>query len=117
MVDAAPRMDRVSWLTPLGNKYLPFPIAAGTAKDGLILCSHWEPGGEVWLEVVHAEPTARFAGVLLRRTATGEARPFTETDRVEIGGIIRIWARDRNLVYRITGHDAVTDIYTGEWPD
>ncbi len=92
-------------------------IKAGTESDGLILCSHWEPGGEVWLEVVHAEPRALFSGPLLRKVRRGEARPFTEmTGEVKVGGIIRIRGRGRTLVYRIT-EELEYDTWAAEWPD
>jgi hypothetical protein len=88
-------------------------------QDGLILRSHWEPGGDPWLEVVHAEPRALFSGFLLRRVRRGEALPFTEVSsgRVGIGSIVTIRARDRNVVYQLTEYDRQHDIYAGEWPD
>lgn len=92
-------------------------LTAGSTEDGLILHGHWQPDGEAWIEVVHAEPRALFAGPLLRQVRMGHAFPFTEIDRVAIGGVLCIRARDRNLVYRLTEYDEQRDIYTGEWPD
>jgi hypothetical protein len=91
-------------------------VTEGDVRDGLVLASHWEAGGEPWLEVIHAEPRALFSGPLLRRVRRGEGFPFTTVDKVGIGGILRINARDRRLVYRIVEH-LPYDIYAGEWPD
>ena len=85
-------------------------------SEGLILRTGWEPGGEPWMEVIQAEPRALFSGPLLCKVRRGEAFPFTEVDRVAIGGLIRIRARNRYLVYRLTEH-LPYDIWAGEWPD
>jgi hypothetical protein len=94
-------------------------LQAGSERDGLILRSHWQPGGEPWLEIIHAEPRALFSGVLLRKVRRGEASPFTEMSGglVGIGSIVTIRARDRNVVYRLIEYDERRDVYTGEWPD
>lgn len=91
-------------------------LEAGRESDGLILRSHWEPGGEVWLEVVHAEPRALFSGVLLRMVRRGEALPYTECSRASIGGVVKIHAHDRTLIYRLV-EKLPHDVYAGEWPD
>jgi hypothetical protein len=87
--------------------------------DGLMLRSHWEPPGEYWLEIVHAEPRALFGGELLRMTRRGETLPCIEVSAgpVGIGSIVAIRAHDRNVVYRLTEYDERWDIYAGEWPD
>jgi hypothetical protein len=129
MVDASPRMAWVILRGPPGlvlverwsYPYVTDYQAAGR-EDGLVLRSHWERTGEVWLEVVHAEPRAKFSGLLLRKVADGEALPFTEVDKVEVGGVIRIRVGQgsvggtSNLVYVITEH-LDHDIYAGCWPD
>ncbi len=93
-------------------------LTAGSESNGLILRSHWEPGSyDPWVEVVHAAPRALFGGDLLRRCHRGEALPFTEVDHVGVGGLVRINARDRRLVYRLVEHDELHDVYAGEWPD
>lgn len=84
--------------------------------EPLILRSHWEPGGEYWLEILHAEPRALFSGELLRTIRRGEAQPCVEIDRVAIGGLIRIRARNRCLVYRLA-YELDDDLWAGEWPD
>jgi hypothetical protein len=84
--------------------------------EPLMLCSHWEPGGEYWLEILHAEPRVLFGGDLLRLIRRGEAQPCVEVDKVGIGGLIRIRARNRYLVYRLTEH-LPHDTWAGEWPD
>lgn len=93
-------------------------VTTGSADDGLVLRSHWGPGGiDPMLEVLHAAPEALFSGQLLRLVQRGEAQPFTELDRAEIGGVLKIYAEDRTLIYRLTAYDAKRDVYTGHWPD
>jgi hypothetical protein len=90
---------------------------ASVTREGLELCRHYESGGGDWLEILRAEPRALFAGELLRQLRRGDGAPFTSVDRVGVGGLVCIRARNRNVVYRLTGHDPQWDVYTGEWPD
>jgi hypothetical protein len=88
-------------------------------QDGLTLHSHWDAGGEYWLEIVHAEPRALFGGELLRMARRGETMSCLEvsTGPVGVGSVVTIRAHDRNAVYRLTEYDRQHDIYAGEWPD
>lgn len=101
----------------------PYPhLEAGSTADGLILRSHWEGDGEVWLELIYAAPQAKFSGLLLRKVVLGEALPFTELDKADVGGVLRIkvgrggGTGTTNLVYVLTEH-LDSDTYVGAWPD
>lgn len=91
-------------------------IQGGTSDDGLILRKHFEPAGE-WLEVVQAEPVAVFSAEVLRGIRAGKAGTDASIDRIDVGAILRIRARDRTLVYKIVEHDDEHDVFTGVWPD
>ena len=96
----------------------PRTLTAGSQSDGLVLRSVWDPGAHMpELEIIVAEPRALFAASLLRKVHLGEAAPYAECDRVGIGGVVRIRARDRTLVYLLTEYSGHLDVYTGEWPD
>lgn len=94
---------------------MPVVISGGTPADGLILRRHWE-GGEDWLEIVHAEPEALFAGELLRGIRQGQEALGVTLTEPAVGGLLRIEARNRTVVYRLVEHKE-HDVFVGEWPD
>lgn len=87
-----------------------------TLIDGVVMSRHYE-NSECWLEVQHAAPRATFAASLLRRMRTGETGLEFTLDRVALGAVLRIRARNRTLIYHLVEHDEVLDIFTGVWPD
>lgn len=90
-------------------------ISSGVPADGLILRRHFE-GFEDWLEIVHAEPEALFAGVHLRAIRQGHEALGVTLTKAEVGGVLRIVARNRTVVYRLVGQKE-HDLFVGEWPD
>ena len=88
---------------------------SAVSADGLVLSQHYE-GSDSWLEVVTAMPRAMFSRELLTMIRRGEGAPGVTLDQVDVGGILRIRARDRTLVYKLTGQTE-PGIYFGEWPD
>ena len=84
--------------------------------DGLMLTRHFSEDGD-WVEVVHAAPQATFSAEVLRAIRHGGRGLDVTLDRLGIGAILRIRARDRTLVYRIVEHDDERDTFTGVWPD
>lgn len=95
------------------------------ALGDVILRAHYRDDGvPESVEVVEAAPRVLISGELLRALRDGRDQvPFAAVDRAEVGGVLTIWARDRNLVYRLTGFEPVVDgirwpdTYVGEWPD
>jgi hypothetical protein len=86
-------------------------------RDGLELRRRYE-GEDIWLEVVRAEPRALFSAEILESLRYGGGMPEVSVDRpVAVGAVVRIRARNRHVVYRLTEHDFALDLYTGVWPD
>lgn len=83
---------------------------------GVVLRHHYE-GSEEWLEIVSALPRAMFSAELLHEVRTGRGSLDITLDKAEVGGILRIKARDRILVYRLVEHNFQLDLFWGEWPD
>lgn len=90
-------------------------VTSGSLSDGLVLRRHFE-GGEDWLEIVHAEPEALFAGELLRGIRQGQEALGVTLTEAEVGGVLRIEARNRTVVYRLVAQKE-HDVFVGEWPD
>lgn len=83
--------------------------------DGLRLRRHYERTDE-WLEILSADPQALFSGELLRSVRKGNAAPGVTLTKPEVGGVLRIEARNRTVVYRLVERDE-RDVFMGEWPD
>lgn len=77
----------------------------------------------------HADPVIWITGPLLRNgiIAAGD-HPFAVwrgccpcgDNRCPVnplGGTVKIFGANRMVLYRITGHDAINDRYSAEWPD
>jgi hypothetical protein len=78
------------------------------------------------VEVLHADPRVLISGEVLRQIHDGkpeETVPFAGADHPGVGGVLRIHAVNRTLVYRIASDAPVADgyempdAYIGEWPD
>ena len=94
---------------------LPIGLLVVLPHEGLILKRHWEADTS-WVEVLHAEPRVTFAAGLLGYVRRG-SMPGAYLDRPAVGGTLRITARNRTVIYRLTGQDEEHGTFTGEWPD
>jgi hypothetical protein len=90
-------------------------ITSGSPGDGLVLRRHFE-GDEDWLEIVHAEPQALFAGVHLRSIRQGREALGVSLSEAGVGGVLRIEARNRTVVYHLVAQKD-DGVFVGEWPD
>jgi hypothetical protein len=82
------------------------------------------------LEIIQAEPKARFSGILLRlsveggttdelqvRTLSPQHTPACTRDCVAVGDVVKIVASNMSLIYVLTEWDEESDTFTGVWPD
>lgn len=83
--------------------------------DGVRLKRHYERTDE-WLEILSAEPQAVFSGELLRGIRQGNTALGVTLTEVAVGGVLRIEARNRTVVYRLV-EQKEHDLFVGEWPD
>lgn len=100
-----------------------------TSYGDVLLQGHYSDDGQCTsVEIVTADPRVLIDGKMLRRIHSGEDEltvPFAEIDHVAVGGVFRIHAANRILVYRLTeyeppfepGGPRIPDTYVGEWPD
>lgn len=84
--------------------------------DQVILHRHHQLGND-YLELVEAPPRAYFAAELLVQIRQGKAMPEIYIDKVEVGGTLKIKARNRSAVYRLVEFVDSQKIFVGEWPD
>jgi hypothetical protein len=84
--------------------------------DGVVLTRHFE-NDDTWIEVEQAAPRATFATALLRGIRNGSQGLECTIDKIGIGAILRIRARNRTLVYELVSHDSGQAEYVGVWPD
>jgi hypothetical protein len=102
-------------------------LANPTSLGDVVLRAHYGADGQPEsVEVLEAAPRVLISGQLLREMHAGQQAgylPFAAVDKPEVGGVLRIHATNRTLVYRITEHEpvidgrAMPDAYVGEWPD
>jgi hypothetical protein len=102
-------------------------FAHRTSLGDVILRARYDDGGQPEsVEVLEAAPRVLIGGQLVREAHAGQPHervPFATVDRPEVGGLLRIRASNRNLIYLLTEYEPllhgcrVPDIYVGEWPD
>lgn len=83
---------------------------------GVVITRHFE-NDETWIEIKEAAPRATFATALLRGIRSGHQGLECTIDKIGIGAILKIRAKNRTLVYKLVEHDAKQGEYTGVWPD
>jgi hypothetical protein len=102
-------------------------FAHPTDLGDVVLRAHYGDDGQPEsVEVLEADPRVLIGGHLIREAHAGqpdERVPFATVDKPEVGGVLRIDASNRRLVYVLTEYEPLVngfrarDAYTGEWPD